>query len=772
MRGHPGDPDPPDPARVPSALAGTTALLHRLLGDAAVAVDLGLCGRDGDRQVFSYEADAGRLRLRGSDPSALASGFYHYAKSHGGAQFTWDDAALDLPTPLPDAPATRRSTELTTRYYLNFVTFSYSAAYWDWDRWEREIDWMALHGVTLPLMVLGHEAVLLRAFTDLGLAAADALAWIGGSAHFAWTWMGGTNTWGGPLPRDWVTRHLDLARRVLARQRELGMTPVLPAFAGHVPAALAPDGTPTIEWQGWRTHLLPADSPEFARVAGAVMAAQRDLLGTDHHYAVDPFIESVPPSGAPDYLRGMARGIYAALAESDPEAVWVLQGWPMHYHRDFWTSERARAFLEAVPADRLLLLDLWAEHAPMWQRTDAMFGRRWLWCAVHNFGGRFALFGDLDGLRTGLEEARRSPGRGRLEGTGLTMEAIENNAVFYEFWSDLVWEPGPGTDGQDWLDGFARARYRTDDPTAARAWEILARTLYGPGRTRSIPSPVIARPWGPDAPFATQRLAGEFVDPGAPERQSANIDAENDPRVLGDLTDLTEAAHLLIGLHPDAPATGPLGRDIVDLVGHIVAQRARLPIRSILAASARRDADGVRRAMADLRAHILTLDELADQMPASRLATWIDAARSWGTDGAESDVLERDARTLLTVWGRQDSGLHDYSGRHWSGLLAGFHLPRWQLWADWLAQATARPDGVTGADVSVLREAIVAHEEAWRTTVTRAATTATERPEGPVLPGLALAALTRFPPPPAATSAVVPASDPLGNTTAVPDTKE
>ena len=35
------------------------------------------------------------------------------------------------------------------------VTASYSSAFWDWRRWEREIDWMALHGVNLPLAFTG-----------------------------------------------------------------------------------------------------------------------------------------------------------------------------------------------------------------------------------------------------------------------------------------------------------------------------------------------------------------------------------------------------------------------------------------------------------------------------------------------------------------------------------------------------------------------------------------------------------------------------------------
>ena len=36
-----------------------------------------------------------------------------------------------------------------------------------------------------------------------------------------------------------IDPHAELQRRILARMRSFGMTPVLPAFAGFVPAALA-----------------------------------------------------------------------------------------------------------------------------------------------------------------------------------------------------------------------------------------------------------------------------------------------------------------------------------------------------------------------------------------------------------------------------------------------------------------------------------------------------------------------------------------------------
>ena len=50
--------------------------------------------------------------------------------------------------------------------------------------------------------------------------------------------MGNIRGWGGPLPQMWITNQLILQHRILQRMRSLGMTPVLGAFAGHVPAAI------------------------------------------------------------------------------------------------------------------------------------------------------------------------------------------------------------------------------------------------------------------------------------------------------------------------------------------------------------------------------------------------------------------------------------------------------------------------------------------------------------------------------------------------------
>jgi alpha-N-acetylglucosaminidase len=710
-----------------------------------------------------YRAEGGRLTIRGTDAVAASVALGRYVRTHLGTRLTWQRPRVSA-TSLPDAPRTAVSSPHEVRYYLNVVTFGYSTPFWAWDRWEREIDWMALHGVTHPLMLVGHEAVLGETFRRAGLPEAEAAAWLGGAAHLPWTFMGGMHSFGGPLPARWAERRVDLARRVLARMRELGMTPVLPAFGGHVPPALVDDGpgdglsgapgdepnterssgehpAGEIEWQGWYIPLLHPESLRFQELFATFAEVQRELLGPGTgYYAVDPYIESVPPSGDVGYLRAAGRGTYRALAAADPDAVWVLQGWPFHYQGAFWTPGRVAAYLRDVPADATLVLDLWGEHVPLHGALLAdgapLAGRPWVWCALHNFGGRPALFGDLHGL---VRDARALPdGVPHLRGVGLAPEAIENNEVFYELASDLAWDDAPRSAAEldAWLDRFVLDRYGLSaggglpsGPAGGRvsnlaqvtlgAWHTITSTLYADGRTRSVPTPVIARPWAAGLPFPAQRSAGEAVA-GAPPTPSSDVDAENDPDVAAALPRLAAAARGLTAVLdalPDSvpgPARDVLAADVAELTGHVLAQGTRVHVRGILAAARGGDPDGVRAHLGRLRADLLALDDLAGARPETRVATWIDAARAWGDTDAERDTMEREARSLVSVWGGQHNGLHDYSGRHWKGLVRDLYLPRWQAWADWLANAAASGPVPPDADPSTLRERIVAIEEAWR----------------------------------------------------------
>lgn len=49
-------------------------------------------------------------------------------------------------------------------------------------------------------------------------------------------------------------------------------------------------------------------------------------VGTDHLYNADTFNEMMPPSKDPSELSSWAAAVYDAMAASDPDAVWIMQG--------------------------------------------------------------------------------------------------------------------------------------------------------------------------------------------------------------------------------------------------------------------------------------------------------------------------------------------------------------------------------------------------------------------------------------------------------------
>ena len=72
------------------------------------------------------------------------------------------------------------------RYYQNVCTFSYSSVWWNWTRWRREIDWMALNGINLPLAFTGQEAIWQRVYHKIGLTQQELDTSFGGPAFLAW----------------------------------------------------------------------------------------------------------------------------------------------------------------------------------------------------------------------------------------------------------------------------------------------------------------------------------------------------------------------------------------------------------------------------------------------------------------------------------------------------------------------------------------------------------------------------------------------------------
>lgn len=614
-----------------------------------------------DKDFFEIDKRGNKIVLRGTNGVAIASAFNYYLRYIANCQVTWNGSNLNLPNRLP-LPAEKivKNTPYDYRYYLNFCTFNYSMSWWDWKRWEKEIDWMAMNGINMPLSVTGLNETLYQLYTGMGIKAEDLNDFFSGPAYFAWFWMGNLDGWGGPLPRSLMKSHAELHKKILARQRALGMKPVLPAFSGHVPPKFKEyfpkANIKSVGWNGIFPNINIIDPTDelFVEVGKKFMEIQTKMFGTDHLYAADTFNEVDPPTNDSTFIDGMTKKVYESMHVYDPKAVWVMQGWLFYFSRKFWKEKQIQALLNAVPNDKMILLDLWTEKFPVWSKINAYYGKPWIWNMLNNFGGNNVVHGLMDSIAHNPARDLKHPAAKNLVGLGLTMEAIETNPVVYEMMMENVWSREP-IKVDEWLKGYARRRYGADNDYANKAWYILKRTAYSDSLTSRGPrSMVQSRP--------TFSPRGIRIDLRFPYMNK----------------ELAKAWENLILASPRLKNSDGFRFDIVDVTRQVLSNHAVFIHKQFTDAFEKRDVVAFKQHTSEFLQLINDLDELVGTRKDFLLGNWIEDARKWGTTAEEKTLYERNARNLITTWGDKNNRLHEYSARQWNGLLRNFYKPRWQ----------------------------------------------------------------------------------------------
>ncbi|QHS63233.1 alpha-N-acetylglucosaminidase [Chitinophaga agri] len=620
-----------------------------------------------DKDVFEVESKNGKIILRGNNGVAIAAALYYYLEEYCHCQITWNGTNLKLPATLPVVDGkVRHTTPYTYRYYLNYCTFNYSMAWWDWTRWEKEIDWMALHGINMPLAITGEEYTWYLVYKELGFTDEELAGFFSGPAYTAWFWMGNLDGWGGPLPMSWIKSHRDLQVKILQRQRALGMKPVLPAFTGHVPPAFKkrfPEAK--LKATNWKngfadTYILDAEDPLFAQIGKKFLEVQTRLYGTDHLYSADTFNENEPPSNDSLFLSQLSARIYDGMRQADTAAIWVMQGWLFYSDRKFWGAPQIAALLNAVPDDKMILLDLAAEIEPVWKRTASFYGKPWIWNMLNNFGGNVNLFGRMDGVAAGPALALKDTASGRLRGIGLTMEAIEQNPVMYELMMQHTWQSDPIII-HEWLEKYVLNRYGTKDTSLVRAWDILRRTVYNGQLIRD---------------------GAESIVTGRPTLDSTTEWTRT--KLNYNRNELLPAWDLFIAAAGNGAKADGFQYDLVDITRQVLANYAHPLQQMWVKAYNEKDSAAFQLYSKQFITLIYDMDRLLATRKDFMLGPWLSSANKWGTNEKEKALYERNARDLITLWGDANSPLHEYSNRQWSGLLNDFYAQRWIQFLDML----------------------------------------------------------------------------------------
>ena len=389
--------------------------------------------------AFTLATRRGRLTIEATSPSAAATAVNYYLNRFCGMSLSHNGDNLHDLLSLPEvAPSVTVRSPFRYRYALNYCTYNYTYSFYDWNDWERELDWMALNGVNLMLAPLGTELVWARTLEDVGFTEEEIGDFIPGPAFTAWWLMGNLEGWGGPMSRGMMEGRARMQQRILARMAELGIEPVLQGFWGMVPNKLRekyPDAR--IVDQGlWgrvfpRPAILLPEDPLFDRMSDRYYSVLRELYGDSVKYlGGDLFHEGGDTTGM--HVTRTASLIQASMQRHFPGSKWMLQG---------WSGNPKKELLAGLDPAFTVVIDLFGESGSTWRSTGEFYGTPWIWATVNHFGGKTDMGGQLPVILAGPHEAR-SESENLLCGVGILPEGIAANPVVYDWALKTAWESG------------------------------------------------------------------------------------------------------------------------------------------------------------------------------------------------------------------------------------------------------------------------------------------------------------------------------------------
>ena len=646
------------------------------------------------QEAFELESVQNTIVIRGNTSSAITMGLNHYLKYYCNTSVSWfADDPVEVPHSLPVLPRkVFQEARVNQRFFLNYCTFGYTMPWWKWRDWERFIDWMALNGINLPLAITGQEAVWYKVWKKLGFTDFEIRRYFTGPAHLPWHRMSNLDKWQGPLPMSWIENQEALQKRIVQRERALGMKPVLPAFAGHVPEILKqkfPNAkiSRLSDWGGfpdeYRSYFLDPFDSFFVHIQKTFLAEQTNAFGTDHIYGADPFNEVKPPSWEPEYLAKVSKTIYESMASADPEAKWLMMTWIYYFEKEHWTLPRIEAFLKAVPDSKMMLLDYYCEKAEVWKMTQSFFGKPFIWCYLGNFGGNTMLTGNLKTIHDSLENTLLQ-NKANLAGVGSTLEGFGNNPHLFEYVFEKAWSSAE-TNPETWISHWADRRTGIEDANTRAAWLALHNNVY----------------------ISSSELGQATLTNARPTLEGSGNWTTN-PVIPYDNATLFQTWKTL--LSAKVQNRNAYRYDLVN-IGRQVLGNHFLTVRDAFTKAYRAQNIPALKKQRDILLGILNdMEVLTASHSSLLLGKWLEEAKKMGSTPAEKQYYEKNARTILTTWGTKAQSLNDYGNRTWAGLLKGYYAPRWKMFVEDVIKAAERKQAF---DEKVFHEKVTQFEWQW-----------------------------------------------------------
>ncbi|MEG1981042.1 MAG: alpha-N-acetylglucosaminidase [Clostridia bacterium] len=623
---------------------------------------------------FKITSENEKICVTANNGVSLAYGVYYYLKNYCHVLLSQKGVQNKMPSEIvyPKNDIYKK-TKLKLRYAYNYCTHSYTMAFWNEQDWQKELDFLAFHGVNLVLDITGEEKVWFEFFKAIGFTEEKSRELLVGPAYFAWFCMGNMYNYCKALPNEYLNDRVLLAKKNHEFMKKLGMTPVFMGYSGMIPLEITKidkeiEIIPQGKWCEFdRPAMIKTDTKSYEKYAKLFYKIQRDILGSDTNYfSTDPFHEGGTSGSLTNET--VATNILKALKKEGDDNIWIVQSWG-----DNPTSgllDAAAKFNDGSSKDSVIILDLYAEKNPHYKdfRGKEFQNTPWIYCMLDNFGGRIGLHGNIDNINNDLPDAINTANF--LKGVGITPEGSDTNALLTEFLFDIIWSENDKTTEinlYDYLENYLYSRYGIKSNNAFLCYKILVDTVFKTEFNNIVEG------------------APESIVNAIPDFEIEKVSFWGNSKIGYDKEELKKAYDFLIKDYDDLKDSDYYLFDIVDIKKQILANTAIDLHEKLTLAYKNHDLETFKTTSDEFLKLILEIDSLLSTRPEFKTENFINMAKNISSKYDELTKREfiLNARKLISTWGDRINAekgcLRDYSNRQWSGITKELYYKRWEV---------------------------------------------------------------------------------------------
>ncbi len=620
----------------------------------AEAFDFRLCPDKNGCDTYEVFSEDKKIIICGSNKIAMAMGYYRYLHDFCNVLLVNGDYDISYikNAPLPDKKLTFTVPQ-KIRMAMTNERYAAEADAWGFDRWEKEIDFMAMNGVNTPLALTGSDGVLFKMLTEMRIKPETVSSFISGSSYWYRQLTGNIF---GFLPVNstaYYERKIAIGKMVTEREKELDMNPVHQGLMLTVPFSFRRHypKTDLIKLPPWNAFppamTIAADDYGYLRIFNKnYLELQKELLGEVHNYIFDPLTD-VDTKGYNSFIEEIGEDFRELLDEIDSEGIWFVRSGSLPVIKE---KIQKTVIIDEDGGDYI--------SRGGFEGSDFVVGFR------GNLNGRTVLCGDMETL-SGNPYLEAKEKYTNAVGTGLFFDSDDENPMFYTLAAKML-TSSEKADLNAFITDFSRCRYGSE--RFAGDLKKLVKLCYRKGSSLNQASALCARPCTQikhTAPLDTFERPYENKDLLAFVKSSVASDDKKNDSYRKDMSSVLRQAlsNVLRPLHEQATKC---------FFNQMIVEYEKT---------------------SNVFVEICEdIDRLLRTVPKNNLYHHLESARQLGDTKELRQNLEINFLMYHTIYGPvKHSRLFDTNWREWGGMVGHFYTNRWYKYYKMLAAYFDKP---------------------------------------------------------------------------------